>query len=1487
MGSSASDVARSSSSMSAGLIEVARTAEKLGVKLSSLSISDTKGFEKMTEEVRELQESFVDLYHTLIKGGERSKMLSGFRKDLKLLKSELTSTLTSSLSGAGVSSAEKSMGASIVSDLDTQLNSIYAKFVKSTRGATTSAEFEKSLVKMISSLDTAVSKYEKLSNSVIKLREQEQKITEQRRYQAIELEALKSKYPSMVSLAGVLIDKNSQWVAGIKGAIPLLTQIENTQNTINTYYDREVNRKKETMALLEQQKKDPALIAQGTKEIVDLERARNRELQQVAKNAEAVAKIMYGLESGILTKKQAVQRVRALNTEFRQGSKQVSIWGLKISEANKAMIRLGGSTVGIMRFFSRWRNRILVATFALAGLIRTVQRWINVSLEADKQTASMQVVAQNLGVSVNSVTRAAETLAKDGILSINSATKSIKNLLGMGADLPIIVQSLDALKDAAIANGKEFYSVGEMFETFTQGLKEGRSQITDNIGVMTNLSNLTKKYAKEIKGLGYANGILVAFMKEAQVFEGARIKLVKTLSGQVLVLKASLIEMQRSMGEALQPIFGKMVLFISDAIKKIKEFLATNKYLIRAYAEYLGTFITSTINLFIELGKSRVFKTLSKMIISVTIPIIEFIKWMGSSTSSLSKFTRGLIAVTLAFTALYKINKVYKKSLEEGLIRAVLDLGKSFTIAGNSAKTMGAQAVGAITKTKAALLGLKNAFKSFIPIAVISAAMALIAYLTKIVRLKREIKALDEKKTRIAGDIWTDTETQDTVIANLDKMSKLGKDSYDKLLTYYSNLEKIRNISKQREAGGILSQKEYAKMYPTEPVYELSKAYTEGIRVTKELNKENKNLKEIFKDEIGVFEDLGLAISGDGKKLYSQLSNGHKAFEITIEDFIELNKVQKEYETKIGPIPQIQEEMITKTQELNSKISDFKDELDSLSAYKLAGDILGTFKSFKKNTEDVKDLSKGLGELITTYNEKIDFRKELAPKLLALNMLPEQVEEIITKALSNAENGLITLKELHKTTLAAEDAAYKLMIGHISTYFEEFSNTIKAMQPNISEIVDTYNTELESLNEQLSELRGSGYSKALGVSLAKEELKANKEILKVKKDINVEVDKYTKELDAARGALKDIELSNEDRVLYEDKIYRLGRALVRAKMQESDIEKQINDVLKKRKELLVEQRYTDVVEQARTKLDALAGRTSEEPIISRFLFGSKEVRDSLIAKERASISTLLSGISDTISNVLAEEPPDWENKILKLNNLRDALLAIKPEFSLFAQEMINMAKTMAQEITNSFIQFGDAMRDINNDAYSSIVEIKRLKNMGLISDEEFAQREAQINEESSYNRKVATHEQTQTILEGIRDRLTAYALEWGIMAIVEQNPKYALGAAAAAAGAGVANKYAAYHAKRAAYWEGIGSAESQKYSDTSSSTSTTGKGSTAGSTIQGQPQYITISPSVAFYGDYLFLGDTVQEVGDKLGNVIVGTIEDAIQTGQITLSDFD
>ena len=190
---------------------------------------------------------------------------------------------------------------------------------------------------------------------------------------------------------------------------------------------------------------------------------------------------------------------------------------------------MGGSTIGLMRTLSRWRNRLLVLTFALAGMVRGIQRFIQAAIEAEKQTIALNIIAIKTGNSVASITKAAIDLSKDGVLSFVGAAQAIKNLISTGASIDVVVKNLQAMKDAALANGLASISAEEAIIRYTQGVKENKSQLTDTAGIMTNISVLLKRAASNTSDLSLADKLLIEFTKEANLFSGTLAKSLETL----------------------------------------------------------------------------------------------------------------------------------------------------------------------------------------------------------------------------------------------------------------------------------------------------------------------------------------------------------------------------------------------------------------------------------------------------------------------------------------------------------------------------------------------------------------------------------------------------------------------------------------------------------------------------------------------------------------------------------------------------------------------------------------------------------------------------------------------------------------------------------------------------------------------------------------------------------------------------------------------
>ncbi len=263
-----------------------------------------------------------------------------------------------------------------------------------------------------------------------------------------------------------------------------------------------------------------------------------------------------------------------------KGSKKAlerHLLGLKQSTA--ATIRMGGSTIGLMRTLSRWRNRLLVLTFALAGMVRGIQRFIQAAIEAEKQTIALNIIAIKTGNSVASITKAAIDLSKDGVLSFVGAAQAIKNLISTGASIDVVVKNLQAMKDAALANGLASISAEEAIIRYTQGVKENKSQLTDTAGIMTNISVLLKRAASNTSDLSLADKLLIEFTKEANLFSGTLAKSLETLGGQLQIAKTASKSLAIELGNKLIPLAKILLARYLAVIESVKEWASDTENL--------------------------------------------------------------------------------------------------------------------------------------------------------------------------------------------------------------------------------------------------------------------------------------------------------------------------------------------------------------------------------------------------------------------------------------------------------------------------------------------------------------------------------------------------------------------------------------------------------------------------------------------------------------------------------------------------------------------------------------------------------------------------------------------------------------------------------------------------------------------------------------------------------------------------------------------
>gem|GEM_PF-7007902 len=1203
-------------------------------------------------------------------------------------------------------SSDKMLGKTLSSGMTRDINAVYKSFSSKTSGVDEGSEQWKTAVaETVVELEKVAAKYNEIYSIVVKFKEEEAKVTAQRRYQVEEIKAMKKEHAGMVSLEGVLIDTNSVYFSQVKGIRNLLEGVAVQQKDINVYYDEEIKKKKEALVLVTKQTRDPQLIAQATKEIVNLEKQRNQELGRTRDKAEQVAKILYSLEAGTMTRRQANTAIHNLTKELQGAGTQASFLGIKIKTLDASLVRLGGATTGIMRVFSRWRNRLLVLTFAFGSFIRQLQKWTTLSADTEKQTVALSTVATNLGLSVRSVTAAASSLSKDGILSMDQATQALKNLLSTGASLDVVTTSLDALKDAALANGRAAFSAGENLVSFTQGIKEGRSQITDNAGVMTNLSNITKKYADIIERVGYANGILIGFTKEAMQFEGARAKILETVSGRMTTLKNATTMLKVSMGEVMKPFSIQLISMFESFVDKSRKFVEANKYMLAAWAAEI----------------MRWFKEIMTSVLVVISPLKDVAIVLATIVGLLAKigvfFTQDTLGAGIAkgvvwFIVLSKIITKITKSIEVGLIYKTGKFVESL-FAGKAAATQVGFAVnGVTTATKTATVAARIFsaawMKAVAPVAALFAALQLVLWITKRIaeakQRQREAEAADLKKTALSTNIIDDLEKQERILEAIDALQK-----------------RVRVVPRPSEKEFPIGSKDM-------------RAWV--AQMNKENAEQSAEAEAAAPEAVSALKEMGVVYDYVAKKLEIVTSRGTRLFSMSVDNFKLLSATQKEYEQKIGPIPQIQEEVLVGVQKLAEKTKTYTSALEALSERTREGDIKKIVADYETESDEISSINKKLKDQEQKLVSVIGNRKKLRDVLVELEVPAKKIDEIVNKGLQNAESIIKEVRTALGTTGEALAANYKLMAESIFVVMDKYNDTLVDLNATTETTITQIDEETAALERELEIVRDESYFRSFLVNLEQKTSQLEVKRLKTVGDTAAGEKKIRSEIDGIKKALESAVLSEEDRLRKTKKIEELEKSLATYSAFRKKMEEAITKQKTLQRDLLIEEearefkkKIDEVTENARASGQSLAEKiqsyndaiqattqTEEAKTIMGFVEAYKRegreisnITDELkkqkkqlndLAGTRPQLEALLSKLKvspEKIKEIVSKSSEDIDNTLAMISALIDgtADLANKANWEL-----------LITNIGNATLAYAASLKTVSTDANDALVQLK-------------------------------------------------------------------------------------------------------------------------------------------------------------------------------------
>lgn len=272
--------------------------------------------------------------------------------------------------------------------------------------------------------------------------------------------------------------------------------------------------------------------------------------------------------------------------------------------------------------------------------------------KAEQGAMKLYATLSGQGINFNSADSFIDKFVEDGLVELDKAQEAYANLAQMGMDTSQIEKMMQVMKDSASVGRQAGYTIGDAMATATEGMKQGLSNKTDNVGITTNLSQMEDEYKKlygivgdltqEQKNQAYVNG----FLKEGAKYTGTAAKMTQTYTGTVSALSTQFNNLKVNMGSVLSHVVQPIIQGLTIIITKLNN-------VVKAWANTLNTiFKTKTPKDFFTDASNQT-KDISETVSEGTTSI-------GESASNAAK------KITRAVAPFDKLNKIADTSSSSG-----------------------------------------------------------------------------------------------------------------------------------------------------------------------------------------------------------------------------------------------------------------------------------------------------------------------------------------------------------------------------------------------------------------------------------------------------------------------------------------------------------------------------------------------------------------------------------------------------------------------------------------------------------------------------------------------------------------------------------------------------------------------------------------------------------------------------------------------------
>lgn len=270
----------------------------------------------------------------------------------------------------------------------------------------------------------------------------------------------------------------------------------------------------------------------------------------------------------------ASKKIRELGNEIDKTGNESQNAGKKVGSLNEHIGALAAVSV--------------TAGLGARSLIGFMGETVTAANTLQSALMGLNSVAGAFGQDADKAKKAAQELAKDGLMTVADSATGLKNLLAAGFNLDDAVVLMNRFKNSAAFGRQSALSFGQAVSSATEGIKNGNSILVDNAGVTKNLSMMLTEAGYSAQDLmkassdaGVRQAIFNGILKETNAQAGDAARLAESAAGKQAQWAAQTTVLKQQIGEALQPallsllqVVTPMVVTLADWVDKNPELAA-------------------------------------------------------------------------------------------------------------------------------------------------------------------------------------------------------------------------------------------------------------------------------------------------------------------------------------------------------------------------------------------------------------------------------------------------------------------------------------------------------------------------------------------------------------------------------------------------------------------------------------------------------------------------------------------------------------------------------------------------------------------------------------------------------------------------------------------------------------------------------------------------------------------------------------------------